>query len=55
MAQPARPPGFDFANFHGQDHIPTTLPPEIDLSPQVSELLVSVRGEIESSESFVIQ
>jgi hypothetical protein len=31
MARPDAPPGFDFANFHGQEHIPTTLPPEIDL------------------------
>jgi hypothetical protein len=27
------------ANDHAQGHIPTTLPPEIDLSPQVAELL----------------
>lgn len=31
MAQPDSPPGFDFANIHGEAHIPTTLPPEIDL------------------------
>ena len=45
MAQPARPPGFEFANFHSEGHLPTTLPPEIDLSPQVAALLGGQSGE----------